>query len=348
MGTLIMLILVVLAVSMKDLITDFIGNCLGFLIECFTALVHCIFSWMISKLPSWYLVGKDMYDNEIVISVLKFGEKYMIRLGIVVLVIIAMWQIFKTFFAFAGLNGEIEEPWKIGLKLFIFATLVMGSYGLCKFIVIGPVDKAIDIVLSIETTVEGGKIKKVINNESNEDKVKRLYVADHISSTFTLWGAGLFQSITKFIVVFYADYKIFKFVLGFLQKYMNMLVYILFSPIAFACGVSRATSNVLKEWIRLFVGNIAVQLFQVVILKVLNAYGSIISASNSYNWSILFVYLAAVMSTDKIESILSELGLSGGIKLDFGIGNNARMIGLKAGAQGVKGAKAVGRMARRT
>ena len=41
----------------------------------------------------------------------------------------------KTFFEYAGFSAEVEEPWKIGIKLMIFSTLVWESKNICRLIV---------------------------------------------------------------------------------------------------------------------------------------------------------------------------------------------------------------------
>lgn len=328
MGT---VILVAVVMLLEGPLEDFIGTLVGRGIEFMTTLLHCIFSWMLEHLTEAFVIGCDMYEEEFVISVLNYSRGIMVRIATVILVIIAMWQLMKTFLAFAGLNGEIEEPWKVGIKIFVFATLLRSSYGLCQVIITGPVDKAVNMMLSIETKVEKGNIKKVAENKNDSSKNKKLYVADNFDVVMEdgYKNTGLFFAVAKFVIVVFVDYKILMFILSLVQKYVNMIIYIMLSPIAFACGVSRSTSYVLGSWIRSFVGGIAMQLFQIALLRVLNAYGSVIGAANKFNWSLIFIYLAACLGTDKIEEILGEMGLSGGIRLNFSIGNNFNIIGRK-------------------
>lgn len=320
------LIVIAIAVVAAEVLPDIIGNILGYVVECATALIHCIFSWGISLIPNTFLIGSSMYEDEFVKQILDVGKGLLDKLAIALLVIIAMWQVFKVFWQYAGLNGEIEEPWKIGIKLMIFATLVLSSYGVCEFIIKGPVDKAVNIMLSIDTQIDDrGRIRK---SSASGVEPKSLYVADNISTILGDWHkSGLLFAIVKLIVVTTVDYKIFMFLWLFVQKYVNMIFYIIISPFAFACGVSRATSDVLKRWIMVFVGGIAMQLLQIVVLKMLNAYASVLGVGNRFNWSIIFIYFSVAVLTDKLEEILGELGLSGGVNFKFGISDCLQTLG---------------------
>ena len=118
------------------------------------------------------------------------------------------------------------------------------------------------------------------------------------------------------------------------QKYVNMVIYIAISPIAFAFGVSRATQDTFKSWTKLFAGGVAIQGLQIIVLQIINVYSRLLSSSTSRNWSLLFIYLSLGMFLSKVEEILQELGLPGGPRFELGILSEFRkilQIGVAAG-----------------
>ena len=122
--------------------------------------------------------------------------------------------------------------------------------------------------------------------------------------------------VTKFIILIYVNWKLFGFMCNIAQKYFNMIIYVTLAPIAFACGVSRATADILKSWTRLFAGGIAIQGVQFIILKFLEIYVQIM-ANTVIDWSVLLIYFSLGAILSKLEDILQELGLPGGMKFDI-------------------------------
>ncbi|MBP5426873.1 MAG: hypothetical protein J6Y29_03140 [Clostridiales bacterium] len=321
-------LLVILAMVLMMCIDGYLSKAFGWILDRITLFLHCAFTWVINACTSDFIIGEEMYNDNFVLSVLNFAREEIVTISILLLSLIAMWQLFKVFWGYAGLNNDIEEPWKIAIKIVIFATLIRSSYGLCKFIITGPVASMTTTIRQIETKVENRQIKQTDRSGTVAANTS-FAIITNLKDYITSYGnSGLAFSIVKDIIILFIDYKMLMFILLFAQKYVNMIVYIVISPLAFAFGVSRSTSDILSSWIKLFAGGIAMQLFQITLLRVLNAYSSVIGAASRFDWSLVFVYFAVAMVTDKVEEILSEFGLSGGIRLHFGIGENTKIAGV--------------------
>ena len=218
----------------------------------------------------------------------------------------------KTFIGFLGLNTEIEEAWKVALKTVLFGFIIWYIRDICCFLISGPVTVVRNLILSVGLGVEDGKIVT-----THSDKLLEVILpTDYI----TAWGSGsITMSLLKGIITLYVDYRMFIFLLSMIQKYVNMIFYVMISPLAAACGVSRATDDTFKSWVKLFAGGISIQMIQIILIKLVMVYSKMICQSSAKNWSLVFVYLSIAFVMDKAEEILGELGLTGGVKFHLGI-----------------------------
>ncbi len=326
-------LIVAMMVMLMSTIERTVGLIVAYAIDCITGLIHYVFTVLMVFFSKGYtfLIGREMSQEGFVHTLMNFGFEGIrngnaIRIEIedialVILVTIASWQIFKAFFGFLGLNQEIEEPWKVGLKALFFGFFVYYIRDICWFIIDGPVTAIRNYILSVELGVESGKIVSRVAESVNTDNLMdnvlgNVGIGEYMSS-FT--GNSISLALFKAVVIIYVDYKMFSFMLTIIQKYVNVIFYIMLAPLAVACGVAKATSDVLKSWVKLFAGGISIQMIQIILLKLITVYGRRLGESNSKNWSLVFVYLAVAFVMDKSEEILEEFGLSGGIKFNLGM-----------------------------
>lgn len=291
---------------------DIIGMAIRWAIEALVAVIHSLFSFLISLFSDKFLIGEEMLSEETVTILIDLGANGIKIVAFVAAFVIAGWQMSKVFIGFLGLNQEVEEPWKVALKFVFFGLLIFYIKDICCFIIDGPVTIIRNLILSIGLGVEDGKIIK-----TQSDQLLEVVLPNDYISAFS--GTSMSLVIFKALVTVYVDYRLFFFVLSMVQKYVNVIIYIIISPFAIACGVSRATSETLKSWTKLFAGGIAIQMLQIILLKIIMVYGKMLQESTARNWSLVFVYLAVAFVMDKAEEILEEFGLSGGIKFHLGM-----------------------------
>lgn len=306
---LIVLLMVMIMPSIEDAVGRYIGFALSFLVDC----LHGVFTFLMTILPDTCLIGKEMLSEGIVKDLMNFGGSALKTFAFCGAVTIAVWQISKTFIGFLGLNTEIEESWKVALKTVAFGFIIWYIRDICCFLISGPVTVVRNLILAVGLGVEDGKI---VTTQS--DKLLEIILpTDYI----TAWGSGssITLSLLKGIVTLYVDYRMFIFLLSMIQKYVNMIFYVMISPLAAACGVSKATDDTFKSWVKLFEGGISIQMIQIILIKIVVVYSKMLNQSSPKNWSLVFVYLAVAFVMDKAEEILGELGLTGGVKFHLGI-----------------------------
>ena len=98
-------------------------------------------------------------------------------IGFAVLMLIALWQVFKSFFAYAGYS-QPEESWKIGLKLMLYGILVLYSKEICE-LAIGIAVEIVGILGGID--VSGNIQRRNAGNLFSGD------VANNFSNLYGSW-----------------------------------------------------------------------------------------------------------------------------------------------------------------
>ena len=306
------LLVVFLMIMLMPEIEELIGKYIGCAIEYIVGVLHLLFTSLISLFSDTFLIGKEMLSESAVQILMNFGGRELKLVAFSIAVTIAVWQISKTFVGYLGLNTEIEESWKIALKTVLFSFIIWYIRDICCFIIEGPVTMIRNLILAVGLGVEEGRIVTTESSKLLEVIVPNDYVT-------ALSGNGIVFSLLKGFITIYVDLKLFSFVLSMLQKYINIIFYIMISPLVAACGVSKATDDTFKSWVKLFAGGISIQMIQIILLKILMVYGKMIGQSTAKNWSLVFVYLAVALVMDKAEEILEEFGLTGGIKFHLGM-----------------------------
>ena len=159
-------------------------------------------------------------------------------IGMAVFMLIVAFQVFKTMFSYMGL--EADDPLKIGMKAILYGFLVYYAKDICA-IMLGIFSSAMKYVLG------GTSISQVLQQISN------MFLETQV------------LSITGFCYI-YLSFKMIMVTFRFAQRYAIMLFLVITSPLAFACGPSKATHRALDGWFSVFSGNLVVQLCQMVIM----------------------------------------------------------------------------------
>ena len=253
-------------------------------------------------------------------------------IGFAVLMLIALWQVFKSFFAYAGYS-QPEESWKIGLKLMLYGILVLYSKEICE-LAIGIAVEIVGILGGID--VSGNIQRRNAGNLFSGD------VANNFSNLYGSWestnylghiltgnvGSNMREIVTKvldtvesleiardnpigaivqWLMIILIDMKLFNVALDMTEKYMNLVLMIIISPLAFACGVAKATNKILNKWVTFFTSCILYQVGQFILMAMVYY---ISCHSNANPFKLLLILWAILAMAEDLPSLIDELGFA--------------------------------------
>lgn len=285
------------------------------LIDGYIYLLHdCMLKPLIQELVSTFSMNKEMFhesSNDMMSLMLTYCHEKIQVVGFAILLLIAMWQVFKTFFAYAGLT-EAEESWKISAKLIIYGFLVLYSKDICE-IAIDMALKAIDVLGGVDTGAKSTEYDIIVLNlpaSSNiGSNIKEIIknVLERIGK-FPIEASNPFAPVIKGLMIAMVDIKLLNVSLDMTEKYMNLVFMILISPIAFACGVAKSTNKLLNKWVTFFMSNILYQVFQFVLLGML--YYITVKMNNDNTIKILLLMFSLVSLMTSLNDLIDELGFA--------------------------------------
>lgn len=266
-------------------------------------IVGGIFDWLFSKILDFIITPfidavHNTFISEDAINNLQFVDiiyDSMRAAGLALLILITTWQAFKAIFAWMGL--EADEPVKIALRSFVFGFLLFFSKDI--------------LMLGIEYTGKFANLilESMLSNNYDTDFVKML-------------GNGLLSAGTLFLLdVIIGIYVFFKSIGLFIRMFERLILaamLIVFSPLAFACGVSQPTKGFFTGFIKVYAGNLLTQLVQVACIAALTITWISRGYGGTGNIAYYFITIAILKVSGKIEEIIREMSISSGIGRDFG------------------------------
>lgn len=212
-------------------------------------------------------------------------------IGIAILILITSWQSFKAMFAWVGF--EADEPVKIALR-----SLVMGM----------AIWYAKDILM-VGVAFTSGAVGVAMSAVGQAD-----YHVDILKILMELPLQYGLLSITAILSI----YIIFKSI-GLFFKMFERLIFnsflIICSPLAFACGVAQPTKGFLTGFIRVFIGNLVIQLLQMICLSALGIYWANAASSGGFvHW---IIAIGIIKIVGKLEDIIRDMSISVGVGRDM-------------------------------
>ena len=103
------------------------------------------------------------------------------------------------------------------------------------------------------------------------------------------------------------DMKLFNVALDMTEKYMNLVLMIIISPLAFACGVAKATNKILNKWVTFFTSCILYQVGQFILMAMVYY---ISCHSNANPFKLLLILWAILAMAEDLPSLIDELGFA--------------------------------------
>lgn len=208
-----------------------------------------------------------------------------------IFILILLWQVFKSFGSAFGI--EAEDPQNIAAKALIAGVLMYYINDLCLYFVsVGG-----EMVQSILDSME-------LNKQSAFELLWGMVTDDPFSFKVIL-------IIILIIQCFFLFYRMF-------ERLVMCVFLIIASPLAAACMISKATSGFFQGFVKLFVGNIVIQLLQSMCFVAL-----ITSLANTESQGLseifyLMLPIAIVGIANKLEDIVRDMSMSVGIGRDMG------------------------------
>ncbi len=144
-----------------------------------------------------------------------------------------VWQLFKNYFAGAGI--EAEDPLKLSMRSFIFLFLTFYAKDI------------VDLLLDIA----GTPYRWILTED-----LPPLKFADFNSVITVILGvcANGAVAITALILVLILAWNYIKLLFEAAERYILLGVLVYTAPVAFAMGSSQATGNIFKSWCRMLGG----------------------------------------------------------------------------------------------
>ena len=158
-----------------------------------------------------------------------------VALAIGLILLIWIWNLFKNFGL--GLGSEAEDPVKLSIKAVMF--IVLAYYA----------NEIVDMALQI-----GGTPYDWILTYALPD----LSFADFASVMLVIIGVCANGGVTLIvlILVLMLAWNYLKLLFEAAERYVLLGVLVYTAPVAFAMGASQSTSNIFKNWCRMFGGQI--------------------------------------------------------------------------------------------
>lgn len=264
--------------SIKELCSQFIVDMMEIVTNMFTELLSCD----LSLFEELFGVVGDLYRNVI------------LPMGIAILLVICIWQLFKSMFGKAGLASE--DP----------IELVCRS-GICLFLIV-----AAKSIVNYILKFAGTPYQWVTGTE-----IKVESFSEYVSALEGIVGGlgidSLSVALLMLIMQFVVAWNYFKMLFVIAERYVLLGAFSYTSPLAFSTGGSKATNNILGSWTKMFGGQIVLIILNSWCLKMfLSGYGNLMASS--YGFTKFFVATLCLIGfckmTFKLDSYMSSLGVN--------------------------------------
>lgn len=263
--------------GIREICSQFIVDMMELVTEMFTELLSC----NLSLFEELFSVVGALYKNVIV------------PMGIAVLLLILVWQLFKSMFG-KSVNGE--EPIELIIRSAIALFFVVAAKPVVNYI--------LKFAGTPYQWVAGTEIKV----ESFAGFVSALE-----GVTETLGVGKLSISLLMLIMQFVVAWNYFKMLFVIAERYVLLGVFSYTAPLAFSTGGSKSTNNILASWSKMFGGQVVLIILNAWCMKMfLSGYGNMMASS--YGFTKFFVATLCLVGfckiTFKLDSYMASLGVN--------------------------------------
>lgn len=264
--------------AIKEMVSQFLVDMMGLITDVFTDLLSC----NLSLFEELFSVVGSLYQNVIV------------PMGIALLLMILIWQLFKSMFGKVGINAE--EPIEL-----------IGRSSICLFFVVAS-KPVVNYILRIAGTPYQWVIGTDIKVQSFSEYVTAL---EGITAPLGLGSVSI--AILMLIMQFVVAWNYFKMLFIIAERYVLLGVFSYTAPLAFATGGSKSTNNILASWAKMFGGQVVLIILNAWCLKMfLSGYGNMMASG--YGFTKFFVATLCLVVfckiTFKLDSYMAALGVN--------------------------------------
>ncbi|MCD8074595.1 MAG: hypothetical protein LUF27_06105 [Lachnospiraceae bacterium] len=250
--------------------------------DLFTNLFTELLSCDLSLFEELFSIVGSLYGNVI------------LPLSVALLLMIFIWQLFKSLFGRVGLNSE--DPIELTFRS---AT--------CLFMAVGA-KQMVNYILRIAGTPYNWVVGTDITVASFSEYSSALEL---IMSALAIDSISI--SLITLIMQFVVAWNYFKMLLTVAERYVLLGVLSYTAPLAFATGGSKATNNILSSWCRLYGGQVILVILDAWCMKMfLAGYGNM--TASGYGFTKFFAATMCLLGFCKIvfklDSYMASLGVS--------------------------------------
>ena len=297
---------------------------------------HKIAIFLIHRIKINFAIDDTFFTN----SSTQFGRVLAVfrnritTIALAIMLLIVIWQIFKSFFSYMDL--ETDNAVKLAFRVMIFTFLIYYSQDIIKYIISVLYKPIGNIIYSIIYDLEGVGIKRGMNLGKMISLILKDIEGALLLDWSSSWKLGSFAMVLQQLVLVYVDYNILILMVKFAEKSIVLLLLIILAPIAFACGVSKNTKHIFDGWVKSFSGVLVVYtiynlvLSMLVVFLYLNSKKIILINGIKYTFagdrSFIFatgIILGILALIDQGETIAKGLGFNtGGVSISATSGVN--------------------------
>ena len=245
-------------------------------------------------------LGTDMTAMEEYFPFVSAAFDVMQYMAWALLFLICVWQLFRVF---GGPITDAENPWQLVVRSCLFGVLVGYAkpiFTLVLDIARAPYTALLDVQLTGEDFTFAG-LEEVISNGLVT-----------IASTITV-----IAPLLLLILLISVGWNYFKLLLETVERYIVVGVLCYTSPLAFAMGGSKATSQIFARWCRMVGSQLLLLVLNVWFLRAFNssvgqyiANGGALTSGQGSIFLWFFCALAFLKTAQRFDSYLASLGLN--------------------------------------
>ena len=246
------------------------------------------------------VLGTDMTAMEEYFPFVSAAFDVMQYMAWALLFLICVWQLFRVF---GGPITDAENPWQLVVRSCLFGVLVGYAkpiFTLVLDIARAPYTALLDVQLTGEDFTFAG-LEEVISNGLVT-----------IASTITV-----IAPLLLLILLISVGWNYFKLLLETVERYIVVGVLCYTSPLAFAMGGSKATSQIFASWCRMVGSQLLLLVLNVWFLRAFNssvgqyiANGGALTSGQGSIFLWFFCALAFLKTAQRFDSYLASLGLN--------------------------------------
>lgn len=279
--------------AVREMCVQFIVDMMDLSSSMFTELLSCD----LDLFEELFGVVGDLYKN------------VMLPVGIMLLLMILIWQLFKGMFGKMG--AASEDP----------IELIFRSAACLLFIVYSR--DVVNYILNLAGTPYQWVTGTSIPVSSFSSYVS---VAEGLVSAIGVDSMSI--SLLLLILQFVVAWNYFKMMFILAERYVLLGVFSYTAPLAFAAGGSKATNGILASWVKMFGGQVLIVILDAWCMKMfLSAYGNL--SASTYGFTKFFAATMCLIGfckiTAKLDSYMGSLGVNLG-RISGGMGGMGALL----------------------